>query len=177
MWTWSWGMEGVCPDFKIWAELRQQPRGLYQGCAGLLPRDQPRMAACLQASVGIPGHASPISQLRRLLGARAVPRLSSGTPADTVGMRKHASNRVSKRSLPRGCSHVWETRREVSGLKQRINILNLFLSLCVRLSMCARTGACQREKERLCAYMHTPHLCLRHSPIFFSSRQVFHELQ
>lgn len=70
--------------------------------------------------------------------------------------------------LPRGCSHVRETRREVSGLKQRINILNLFIALRVRLSMCACSGLCQRQKERLCAYMHTPHLCLRHPPVLFS---------
>lgn len=38
-------------------------------------------------------------------------------------------------------------------------------------------GHTSRQKERLCAYTHTPHLCLRHPPVFFFSRQGFHELQ
>lgn len=103
-----------------------------------------------------------------LLGARAVPWLSSRAPADTAGRRKQASNHVSEHSLPRGCSHVWETRREVSGLKQRITSWTPFVGLRVRLSMCARMGLCQRQKERLCAYMHTSHLRLRHPSVFFS---------
>lgn len=84
-------------------------------------------------------------------------------------------------------NHVWELAQrvfpstgnqgEVSGLKQRVNTLNLLIPLHVCLSMCVCTGFCQRQKEMLPVYVHTPHLRLRHSPDFFFSRQVFHELQ
>lgn len=136
----------LCPDFGTWAEPAQGPRGLYQGSGGCC-RDRQHVW---------------------LLGARAVPRLSLGAPADAAGRRKRASSHESQRSLPRGCSHLRETRREVSGLKQRITGRTLSVGLRVRLSMCARTGSCQRQKERLCAYTRTSHLRLRHPPVYFS---------
>lgn len=160
----------VCPGFTVGAEPAQQRQGLQQGLVAgpcrAVAQAQP-WAACLEASMGNAGHSRPHRTLGQGLS-------HCWAQADTG---KHTRNHVWEHSLPRGCSHLRETRGEVSGLKQRVNTLNLFIPLHMCVSMCARTGFCQETKRKApCVYAH-PSPSPKTFARFLFSRQVFHELQ
>lgn len=156
MWTGSWrtgGWEWGLPWIQHSARVETAALRLVPCC-----RDAARRARL---------------QAHRALGARAAPPLSAGAPPDTAGMRKLC---VGARSAQRVFPAVGNQEGSFWAETKDKHLKSIHRPASAPGRVCTY-GHTSRQKERLCAYTHTPHLCLRHPPVFFFSRQGFHELQ